>query len=383
MKKHTSFLIIAILAGSLLLAGCGQQSNSGTPTDLPESTQTAVIEPTSVEEETVESTAESNKAEEQPAAEPTAEQPGAESQPAITLSQLAYSSPSNAFQINLPENWNCSETGTYRVDCHNSDDTGMIVVSVTSTGYELEQEAFLSMVHAELVNTYENVKAYSQISQDVSEGTVINEATWREGEAYWQGIDRFVRSDLAVYHLRIGSVQGQFESYRPIFDAIIQNAVINSGVMSGAPLYAFRKEYVSPDQIFNLQVPTCWSEHVDAVSIERTVVEGFLSPDQHAAVQVAIYRKGSYISVETKATKTLQIMHQLYGNDMRITIDKVLPDGREWLEWYAERKGIQGTTYFDSNGFDLYIFSVIWEDAAQDLYKPILAEIVDSFTYEQ
>ena len=228
-----------------------------------------------------------------------------------------------------------------------------------------------------------NVKAYTQISQDTSEATVINEATWREGDVLWQGIDRFVRSDLAVYHLKIGSVQENFESYRPVFDEIIQKAILNSNAMSGAPLYAFSKEYVSQDQIFNLQVPTSWSKHVDAVSIERTVVEGFLSPDEYAAVQVVIYRKGSYVSAATKATKTLQIMHQLYGSDMRATVDKVLPDGREWLEWYAERKGIEGTTYFDSVGTDLYIFSVIWQDSAQELYKPILEEIIDSFTYEQ
>ena len=36
----------------------------------------------------------------------------------ITLTKQPYVSLSNAFTINFPENWNCSETGDYRVDCY-------------------------------------------------------------------------------------------------------------------------------------------------------------------------------------------------------------------------------------------------------------------------
>ena len=392
MKKTLNLLIILILTGSFTLTGCSQQTSSS-PTPLPESTQEMAAEPDTPADKPAEQASEELPAtggemEEQTAPESSdasaesAEQT-AENPPVINLSDQAYASPSNAFKVNLPESWNCSESGSYQVDCHNSGNTGMLVVRVTNTGYELVQEDFLSLVHAELVSTYENVKAYTQISQDSSDGAVINEATWREGDVFWQGIDRFVRSGLAVYHLRIGSVQENFESYRPIFDEIIQQAELNSNAMASAPLYTFRKEFVSQDQIFNLQVPTSWSKHIDAVSVERSVVEGFLSPDEYAAVQVVIYKKGSYVSPATKATKTLQIMHQIYGSDMRITVDKVLPDGREWLEWYSDRNGIQGTTYFDSVSTDLYIFSVIWQDSAKELYRPVLEEIIDSFTYEQ
>ena len=55
--------------------------------------------------------------------------------------------------------------------------------------------------------------------------------------------------------------------------------------------------------------------------------------------------------------------------------------GRERLEWYGDMKDVQGITYFDTSGTSLYIFSVIWEPATQDLYLPVLQEVIDSFAY--
>ncbi|MDK2980250.1 MAG: hypothetical protein PWQ55_597 [Chloroflexota bacterium] len=317
---------------------------------------------------------------ETPAEAPTA-LPTAPAPDTISLTQQPYISPSDAFTINFPENWNCSETGLYRVDCYNPSQTAETLVSVTATGYGLVQEDFLAMAHAQLVSAYQDVKAYTEVSQEESDGTLINEATWREGNVYWHSIDRFVRSGSAVYRFTFASVQDQIENYRPVFNEMLQKVVLNSTPMSGAPLYAFRKEYASREQIFTLEVPTSWSKFADAASLDRTFVEGFTSPDGRAGVQVAIFSKGSAISQETKAARTLEIMRSLYGWDMRVSTDKALEDGRERLEWYGEMKDVQGITYFDTSGTSLYIFSVIWEPATQDLYLPVLQEVIDSFAY--
>ena len=64
-------------------------------------------------------------------------------------------------------------------------------------------------------------------------------------------------------------------------------------------------------------------------------------------------------------------------------MDKVEPDGRERLEWYGERKGVNGITYFGSLNTSIFIVSVVWEESSEDLYRPILEEILDSFEYYQ
>lgn len=409
MKKNKKILMISMIL-LLSLSGCSQAVEESQPTaeqvvtTAPVEDEGQVAAPTDApieDEGQVAALTDAPVEDEEQVAAPVegtgevVEQAGVESdvdatavveQPISTtlsykLSDQPYVSPSNAFSLNLPENWNCSETGQYRVDCYNTDNTALLSVRAIGTGYELLQEHFLSLVHAELVSTFGEVKAYTEISRNNLEGTVINEATWKEGETYWQGIDRFVNDGPGVYYLRIAANQQNFEGYRTLFEEFVQKAILNSDVMSNAPLYAFRKEYVSRELIFHIDVPTSWSKFVDA-SMDRTVVEGYLSPDQRASVQVAIFTKGSNISVDTKATKTREIMHDLYGWDMRITVDKSQSDGRERLEWYSDMKGIYGVTYFDTLNDSLYLLSIVWEDSAKELYTSVLQEIADSFEYE-
>ena len=388
--KSLSRKIVLFLLLSGLIAGCSGQPAAAveSPTAEPaaaDESQAAAASP-AMEEAVQEETPQGEAVMEEPAqeAEAPTEVPTAVPAEQVTLTKQPYVSPSNAFTVNFPENWNCSETGEYRVDCHNLSNTSEVIVTVTATGYELVQEDCMSMAQAELVSSYSDVKAYIEISREESEGTLISEATWRVGDVYWQSIDRFVRSGAAVYHFTFASLKDQFENYRPIFNEMLQKVVLNSTAMSGAPLYAFRKEYTSRGQIFTLEVPTSWSKFADAASIDRTVVEGFTSPDGRAGVQVAIFSKGSNISQETKSVKTLEIMRVLYGWDLRVPKgkDTALQDGRERLEWYGEMKDVQGITYFDSSGTDLYIFSVVWEPATQDLYLPVLQEVIDSFAYK-
>ena len=375
--------IVIFLLLSVVFVGCSGQAATAAPTAeaaAAEETAATEMNPTEAVQPSPPDTAQEEATPEDAAELPT-EAPTAAAAETVTLTKQPYVSPSNAFTVNFPENWNCSETSEYRVDCHNLANTSEVVVTVTGTGYELVQEDFLAMAQAELVSSYEDIKAYTEVAREESDGTLISEATWRVGDVYWQSIDRFVRSGAAVYHFTLASVKDQLDNYRPMFDEMLQKVVLNPTAMSGAPLYAFRKEYESREQIFTLEVPTAWSKFADAASIDRTFVEGFTSPDGRAGVQVAIFSKGSNISQETKGVKTLEIMRVLYGWDMRVSTDKSLEDGRERLEWYGDMKDVQGITYFDTSGTSLYIFSIIWEPATEYLYKPVLQEVIDSFAY--
>ena len=322
-------------------------------------------------------------AEETPVIEETSQVQVTSTETVITvLSEQPYSSPSGAYEIYFPKDWNCSESGQYRVDCQPPDGKANIILRATATGYELAQPAFEALVNAEVVYTYSEKKAYSEISRETNEGLTSISAAWREGDIPWQSEDTFTRSGAAAYQLSLSAEQALWEKYAALFDEVNAKVGFHPEALSGAQIYAQTRKYTAPDVLFTLEVPTSWSRYADIASIENTRLEGFLSPDLHAAVQVAVYRQDSLISIETKAFKTLEIMRKLYGYDLRVSHDKALPDGRERLAWTAERRQVSGISYFDSFGSSMYIFSVVWDNAFEDMVMPTLDAVVNSFGHE-
>lgn len=302
--------------------------------------------------------------------------------PQTILSDQPYASPSGAFEIYLPKDWNCSETGQYRVDCQPQSGSANVTLRATATGYELKQDAFEALITAETVNTYSDKKAYTETSRETGEGLVAINATWRESDTQWQSKDVFTRSGAGAYQLSLTAVQAQSDEFAPLFEQIIEKTTYLPEALSGAPIYAQIRKYFAPDLVFTLEVPTAWSKYADFGRIENTQIEGFLSPDKHAAVQIATYRQGSFVTQQAKAIKTLDVMRLLYGYDLRISDDKALPEGRERLAWSAGRREISGISYFDSYGSSIYIFSVVWDDAFQGMYEDILNTIDESFGYD-
>ena len=347
----------ALMMGLILISACQPAATTATPTAA-ELDETPIIESTPTTQ-----------------TQPT-------SAPQILLSDQAYVSPSGAFEIFLPENWNCSETGQLRVDCQPQSGNANITLRATATGYELKQDAFEALLTAETVNTYSDKKAYAETSREKVEGLVTIEATWREGDTPWQSKDVFTRSGAAAYQLSLSAVQEQWEEFAPIFEQIIEKATYLPEALSGTPIYAQIRKYSSPDLVFTLEVPTAWSKYADIGRIENTQIEGFLSPDKHAAVQIATYRQGTFVTQEAKAIKTLDVMRLVYGYDLRVSHDKALPDGRERLAWSAARREVSGITFFNSYGNNIYIFSVVWDDAFQGMYEDTLNTIVESFGYD-
>ena len=360
MKSTTRIFYLLVLVCTLVLAGCGGRA------PVPE-TNADVGDPMPSEE----MTPSSDDVSDTPTIQPVVE--------SAELSDQPYLSPSGAFQLTLPEGWNCSEQGDYQVNCQSPDQSAALQAAITGTGYELVQDAFLSSTHAELVYTYSEIKDYIETSRSEDEGILRVTANWRSGETYYQSTNLFIRSTNSIFHLYTESIQDAGERYADLFSAVADSAEITSSALNDRVLYSQRFEYTAPDVFFSIKIPVGWGKFVDGATVENTILEGFLSPDKRAAVQTAVYRRGSLIEQSLKGEKTLEIMRAIYGYDLRVSHDKALPDGRERLAWYAKRKDINGISYFDSYGSSLYVFSIVWETPTQDIYLPVLEEIEASF----
>lgn len=356
-KALTSFIMIALS----LTTACSSE-----PVEVPQGGEKELVSSTNTP----------------PAEELLREEPSPVEQAVVELSDQPYASPSNSFQITLPEGWNCSETGEFQVNCHSPDQSAELQAMITATGYELVQEAFLSFTHAELVHAYSEIKEYVEIERLEREGHLTVAASWREGDVHWQGDDYFIRTGGTIFHLQTRVKQTANDMYGNLFTEVAESVDVFPSEIIGAQLYINRKTHIAQEIFFEVNVPTAWSKYVDAATVEKTIIEGFLSPDMRASVQIAVFRHGVLIKQSLKAEKTLEIMRILYGYDLRVSHDKALPDGRERLEWYASNKNINGISYFDSYANSLYVFSIIWEESTAEIYLPLLEEIAASFSRE-
>ena len=300
----------------------------------------------------------------------------------VQLSEQPYSSPIEAFSVFFPEGWNCSESGFFQTDCQTPEGDAAITVRVTGTGYELFQEDFETLVHAEQVSLYREKKAYTEISKEVEEGYFSEQATWREGEQTWQSEDRFYRAGAGVYQLHFRAHPEQWDAYEAIFIAVSKGAVFTPENLTNQPIYAITREYTSPKALFKLDVPTTWERYVDGTWEKGAVLEIFTSPDGRAAVQVIVFEQSLDFELERKGFKTRELLSSLLGFEWRVSADRPLANGLEQLEWYASRFDVYGNSYFDTYRNILYIFNIVWEEPTEKLYLPVLEKAADSFRYE-
>jgi hypothetical protein len=300
---------------------------------------------------------------------------------AFTLSPQPYKSPSGAYEITFPQGWNCSESGVYRVDCQSPDSSAVMVIRLIHTGERLTQPEFLNLAEAEINFTHAGQQAFIETDRLIGDGTFTSQSSWMGGEFTWAGEDYFVRSESVVYHLSFSSVEEEWMEFNEVVEQVKDKVRFDPSAISVDPLYNSTFEYTSPDSLFTIEVPTSWTKFLDTARIQKAQIEQFFSPDRRASIQTVIYRHGTLIEQEFKATKTREILNTLYGPRFRVSHDKALPDGRERLAWSVESKELSGISFFHSWGGSLYIFTVLWDDAYQPLYQPVLDRVVESFGY--
>lgn len=138
-------------------------------------------------------------------------------------------------------------------------------------------------------------------------------------------------------------------------------------------------EHWAPANLFSLQVPTGWNMQEDTQVIENTTVQTFTAPDGNAFVQVLANKVNTSLDHVLKGQVTLDYMKRLYGADLRVASDVLLPDGREKLEWWSDEKKTSGTTYFDMGDNYLYFYTVSYKDQYEKEYMPTLSDVAESF----
>lgn len=364
--KHLAVAFSCLMVGSL---ACSLTSSAVTPTaDLqirptdgggPEATATSrsLVKPTS-----------------EKGVSPSSPQ----STSSIELSGERYVHPSRSFSLYPPVGWTVEERGasTTWTDTASS---SSIDVFVNTTGYQLKQEGFDNFVAANEANYFQSFEDYRVVdrSRDNFGAEIVTQSLKAGGSPFIVTSIYYAEKDV-IYEVDLWAAAEVADAYRQAYLQIWQDMGVSAADASAniAP-YTFVYTFTDPEGYFSFDVPYAWSHEVYTES--HAVVDTFWAPDRLSYVENIKYDDGTTISKSLSGAFALDLLHQFYAQDVKITSDKVQPDGSERLTWTSQSAAQSGTSFFETRGTTFLMLTLSYENSLEDLYSPVFDVLLTSY----
>ena len=135
--------------------------------------------------------------------------------------------------------------------------------------------------------------------------------------------------------------------------------------------------------LYQIEVPGNWlqsEETGDAYYIDQ-----FKSPDGNSLIENLVYDDGDPFTGRSKGKFALALLHTFYSStgdegDIRVSDDKIMPDGSERLTWTSREGGYSGISFFEVRNDTIFLmFTVEWLDDAEADYIDILNRSIESY----
>ena len=362
-----------MLLGSLMFAGlaCGNFGAEATATPFAKPTKAS--QPTPTEQVVVEPTS-------APTAKPTKTAPTKTpaAQVVFNISAEAYEHPSGAFTIQLPEDWDLEELPA-SVSATDPTGVGFIEVTFVNVGQEFSAEqlgAYAQAVEDNWFATFDNYETDGP--ETLESGTILVFKTLDfDGTPqtiysyYWQ-------AGTIVYAEDFWANSDQYDAYVDGYGDVSASTQIDSEAGAQVGLYNLYYEFTGPDELFAFNVPYGWAHTSD--SEESATLDSFNAPDDVTYIETIIYDDGTEISQSLAGDFALTLLKDYYDfNDVRVSTDEPLEDGREKLTWASKASGVDGISYFEARDTTFIMLTWVVDQAATNFYLPLWKEIADSF----
>jgi hypothetical protein len=368
--KGLILAVVLLMAGSL---ACGLSSSASTSTPDTsglqiEPTEIAAPLPTSTTRSLIKPTSEKGAAPETP-----------QSGGALELSAEPYVHPSKSFSLFPPLGWTVEERGASATWSDTVTDSS-IDVFVNATGYELNSEAFDRFVAANEANYFQSFDNYRVIdrSRDNFGAEVVIQSLGAGGAPYQVTSIYYEEKDV-IYEVDFWATADVADAYAPAFNKIWQDMGVSvENASANITPYIFIYTFTDPDGFFSFDVPFGWSHEVNSQT--NAVVDTFWAPDRLAYAQNIKYDDGTTISKSLSGAFALDLLHQFYAKDVKITSDKVQPDGSERLAWNSPSGGLSGTSFFETRGTTFLMLTLASDASVGALYSPVFDALLASYT---
>jgi hypothetical protein len=306
--------------------------------------------------------------------------PEAPSGAPFSLQSAIYSHPSGIFDTYPPVGWEASEdTGATLFSA--PDGSGAVYYQVTNTGTELIGDAFVSFINARELNFFGGFDGYSELDREIDAAEGLGGVT---KDLLFDGVSQRVytfydRHGQTIYSLDFWADTDVYDSYMNVYEQMLNGTTVYSDTAARQDPFLWIYDFYGPADLFTMEVPIGF-EYYRSQEYDYTIVDSFYAPDGNMVIENVAYDDGEAISKSVAGQFALGLLHEFYADDIKITGDKVQPDGSERLTWYSPGGGYTGISFFESRGTTFLLLSLWWDDDYEDIYVPVVDNAINTYT---
>jgi len=391
MKRiHPVFWLIALLL--LAALACNFVSGGDEPTAVPEAEATAV--PVETPLPTPTNTPEPLPTEPPPTEAPPTEAPPTEAPPTeapptevpdepvadlLELDEVLYEHYLGYFDVYPPLGWTMDE-GEGGATFTAPDESGFVEVEVTNTGEVLDGESFQRFVDAREENYFGDNDEYEVVDYQIDPdfGVARVAKNFVDGVFPQHVFTYYDQYGSTIYAYDFWADSDVADAYGPAFEEIFDTSSVDpESVNESASIYYWIFTFNGPNDLFSIDVPLPWA--YVAEEEENVLVDTFYSPDEHGIIQNITYDDGTEISRSDAGAFALGLLKDVYASDIQVSDDQVQPDGSERLIWNSPGGAFSGTSFLETRGTTFLLFSVLYDDAYEDVYLDTLNYTIESY----
>jgi len=146
--------------------------------------------------------------------------------------------------------------------------------------------------------------------------------------------------------------------------------------------------FTDQNDLYSIEVPADWFyEQTYDSENNYYYIDTFSSPDGGAIIENIVYDDGTPFTGKQKGRFALYLLNTFYSStgregDIRVSDDKIMPDGSERLTWTSQGGGYSGISFLEvrSNDTTFLLFTVNWGNNVQDDYIDTLNYVIDSYS---
>ncbi len=360
--------VAVLLAVSFVLAGCGFNISFGsteTPTEKPQATPEVV------------------RATEAPVTAPTNDV----SAPTVdsgTLSTTLYKNKNGGFQFYPPEGWSNTDENDFQVTFTSPDNTTLITVNYTNTGYKLSAQNMEYYINGNETNIFSFYDAYSEISRELhlDEGYATVYKTFNYQDVLQKAETIYNQYDDAVFTIELWTDEAKWASMVDLFNQVIDQVTWFPDQVKGGSPYMLWKQFTGLDDAFSYYYYYPWYPTWDYSG--DTKWDKYVSPDGYAFTESLYYNDRSTEwnkgNAGQWALDNLESYYAKNASDLKVDKDQLNDKGYEYLEWHTKQEEWVGVTIFYAQGTQIELLTVAWQKSYADVYEGAMRDIIGTFT---